>query len=214
MIPAGFRLRKLARALAASILLVALLFHSVAPPASAASEIFIDHSVEVAFPVAMAFKVVARSTSNITKLRLHYRVERQNEADVTSEGRPQFEPGNPVNAQWVWDMRRGGLPPGAMVRYWWTAEDATGNRVDTQPVTVSFEDRRYQWQSITSGPVTLLWYNGAREFADVLMDAAQQSLSKMRNEMGATPERKVRIFIYGSTQELQGATLFPQEWTG
>ena len=94
------------------------------------------------------------------KLRLHYIVDRQNYASVISEGWAQFNPATSVNTQWLWDMRKSGLPPGSQVEYWWTAEDAAGKSAETSHSTVSFDDNRYKWQSITTGPVTLLWYNG------------------------------------------------------
>ena len=69
--------------------------------------------------------------------------------------------------------------PGTQVEYWWTAEDAAGKSAETSRATVSFDDNRYKWQSITTDPVTLLWYNGNRAFANALMTAAQQGLQRI-----------------------------------
>ena len=181
---------------------------------SAASGITLESSVQVAFPASMTFFVKAQSDANIVRLRLHYKVDRVNYAQVVSEGWAQFKPSLSVNSQWLWDMRKGGLPPVTQVAYWWTAMDTAGERAETQPSTVSFDDDRYKWQSITTEAVTLLWYQGNRSFADVLMTAAQQGLQRLENDTGAVPKRHVRIYIYGTTQDLQGALLFPREWTG
>ena len=182
--------------------------------ASAASDITLNSSVQISFPTFMTFKVSAQSDVNIVQLRLHYIVDRQNYANVTSEGWAQFDPATSVNAQWLWDMRKSSLPPGSQVEYWWTAEDAAGKSAETNHSTVSFDDNRYNWQSITTEPVTLLWYNGASSFADTLMTAAQQGLQRIENDTGATPQGHARIYIYASTQDLQGAQLFPQQWEG
>jgi hypothetical protein len=111
-------------------------------------------------------------------------------------------------------MRKSSLPPGAQVEYWWTADDASGKSSQTSPATVSFNDNRYNWQSITTAPVTLEWYNGSRTFADALMTAAQQGLSRIENDTGAIPQGTVRIYIYASAQDLQSAQLFPSTWEG
>ncbi len=183
-------------------------------PVSAASGITLSSSVQISFPNSMSFGVKAQSDANIVKLRLHYIVDRQNFASVVSEGWPQFNPAPSVETQWLWDMRKSSLPPGAQVEYWWTAEDAAGKSGETDRAAVSFDDDRYEWQSITMAPVTLLWYKGDRAFADALMAAAQDGLQRIENDTGAVPQGNVRIYIYASAQDLQGAQLFTPQWEG
>lgn len=186
-----------------------------ATSSASASGINLSSSVQVSFPNSIAFDVKAQSDANITKLRLHYIVDEQNYATVVSEGWPQFSPSTSVDTQWVWDMREsGGLPPGAQVEYWWTAEDSANESAQTSISTVSFDDSRYKWQSITTDPVTLFWYNGDQSFANALMTAARQGLQRIQDELGLTPQGHVRIYIYASAQDLQGAQLFAQQWEG
>lgn len=208
---------QLTRILACILLaLLAIVPFAVTPrfSASAVSDITLSSSVQISFPTSMTFKAKAQSDVDIVQLRLHYIVDRQNYANVTSESWAQFDPATSVDAQWVWDMRKSSLPPGAHVEYWWTAENAAGKTAQTSRSTVSFDDNRYDWQSITVEPVTLLWYHGSTSFVDALMTAAQQGLQRIKGDTGATPQGHVRIYIYASTQDLQGARLFPQQWEG
>jgi hypothetical protein len=138
----------------------------------------------------------------------------QNYATVVSEGWALFNPAKSVNTGWFWDMRKSALPPDSQVEYWWTALDAAGNITATEHATLVFDDARYKWQSISQGPITIFWYNGARDFADSLMTAAQQGLSRIENNVGAVPRGSVRIYIYASAQDLQSAQLFAQSWEG
>ena len=181
---------------------------------AASSSITLNSSVQISFPTSMTFDIKAQGVVNITDLRLYYIVDRQNFASVVSESWLQFSPAKSVDAQWVWDMQKSPLPPGAQVEYWWTAEDGAGGTAQTDRATVSFEDDRYQWQSITAAPVTLLWYDGSRAFADALMAAAQQGLHRIENDTGAMPQGNVRIYIYASQQDLLSAQLFPPEYQG
>jgi hypothetical protein len=195
-----------------AIMPLATASHSLASPAS---EISLSSSVQASFPNSITFNVKAQSDAKITTLRLHYMVDEQNYAEVVSEGWPQFTPSTSVDTQWVWNMQEsGGLPPGAQVEYWWTAEDAAGNSVQTDTSTVSFDDNRYTWQSITTGPVTLLWYKGNNQFANALMAAAQQGLQRIQTTIGLTPQGHVSIYIYASVSDLQGSQLFAQQWEG
>jgi hypothetical protein len=181
---------------------------------TAAAGITLNSSVQISFPPSMTFNVHAQSNTSITQLRIHYKVDRQNFADVTSEAWAQFTPATTVDTSWLWDMRKSGLPPGAQVEYWWTALDAAGQTGETAHSTVTFDDNRYHWQSITSSPVILEWYNGSQSFADSLMTAAQQGLQRIESNVGAIPTGQVLIYIYNGAQDLQGAQLFAPQWEG
>jgi len=46
------------------------------------------------------------------------------------------------------------------------------------------------------------------------MAAAQQALTKLGQDTGAELEKPVKLYIYADAQDLQGAMIYPQEWTG
>ncbi len=46
------------------------------------------------------------------------------------------------------------------------------------------------------------------------MLVAQQALARLTEDTGAYLKKPVKLFIYASTEDLQGAMIFPQEWTG
>ena len=106
------------------------------------------------------------------------------------------------------------LPPGAEIQYSWRIEDAAGHELETPWKTVQFNDNRYSWKSLTEGKITLFWYEGDQSFAQELMDSANAALEKLAQDTGAHLEQAVDIYIYASSQDLLGALIFPQEWTG
>jgi hypothetical protein len=175
--------------------------------------------VDVNFPNQAVFTVDAESNVNIVDARLYYRVDKMNYADVVSEGWADFTPASRIEANWVWDMANASLPPGAEVTYWWMIEDSAGDKIETSPQTMHFDDGRYSWQSLTStvpqgGELTLFWYEGSDSFAQDLMDACQGGLAKLTQDIGTYLERPVEIYIYASAGDLQGAMIFSPEWTG
>lgn len=185
-----------------------------------------DVGVEVDFPGQAVFTLGAESSSHIIDVRLCYRVDKMNYAEVISESWASFSPATTIEAEWVWDMRNASLPPGAEVMYWWMIEDASGNRFETSPEVMRFNDDRYPWRSLTSGglpagahidedyALTLFWYEGDDSFARELMDACEEGLVRLTEDIGAYPQRAIEIYIYASTDDLRGAMIFPQEWTG
>ena len=197
------------------LVILTLLLLLVFSPVEAESDISVlDTSITMDFPYSLAFNLEAESLADILDARLHYQVDRMNYAQVVSEGWAEFTPAMRVETSWVWDMRKASLPPGAQVTYWWTIKNADGEELQTLPKVVYFEDDRYQWQSLTDREITIFWYHGDDEFANELMDACQEGLARLTQEFGAYPERPINIYVYASSQELQGAMIFPQEWTG
>jgi hypothetical protein len=179
----------------------------------------IASDVEVDFPDEAVFTVEAESYVDIVDVRLYYQVDKMNYAEVVSEGWADFTPASKIEASWVWDMNYGGLPPGAEVAYWWMVEDEDGNRVETSPQVMHFDDSRYTWQSLTStvfegGAMTLFWYSGDDSFANELMAACDEGLTWLIDDIGTYPERPIKIYIYASSDDLKGAMVFSQEWTG
>jgi hypothetical protein len=175
--------------------------------------------VDVDFPSQAVFTVEAESNVDIVDARLYYQVDRMNYAEVVSEGWADFAPATRIEANWVWDMANASLPPGADVTYWWIIEDDDGNRVETSPKIMHFDDDRFTWRSLTggaggSGAMTLYWYAGSDSFAQELMDICEDGLASLTQDIGTYPEKPIKIYVYQSTSDLRGAMVFSQEWTG
>jgi hypothetical protein len=175
----------------------------------------VKSAAEVKYPLQVNFSLSAKSSVTISDIRLRYSVEQDSFAEVTSETYLSFTPASAVNAQWTMDMKRiGGFPPGTVIRYWWVIKDASGARIETPPSRVDFEDNRYSWQNLTEGLVNLYWYSGGTAFAKEVMAVAQEALTRLSVDTGAQIKKPVKIYVYGSNQDLLGALIFPYEWTG
>ncbi len=198
--------------------LVICLFLSILSPTlvQAQSELTIlANSAQVEFPSKLSFNLSAEGDVNITDIRLCYTVDRASFAQVTSEVYIEFIPATIVDVNWTLEMVKiGGLPPGSSVDYWWAVEDASGGRIETAPSRIQLDDNRYSWHSLTEGEVTIYWYKGNDSFAREIMLSAQQALARLAEDTGAELERPVKLYIYANAQDLQGAMIYSQEWTG
>jgi len=202
--------------------LVALILVLFAGPSLVAAQDGITvtaNNVEVDFPGQAVFTVQAESPAEIVDVRLDYRVDKMNYADVISEGLADFVPGEEVDASWTWDMRNASLPPGAEVTYWWRIKDAAGNELETAAEVMQFDDDRYTWHSLTAtvpqvGELTMYWYQGTDSFAQELMDACEEGLATLTQDIGAYPEGAIKIYVYASSSDLQGAMISSNAWSG
>ena len=200
------------------LILVVFLFLAMPSPAQVQSQqglTILNTSVSAEFPLRLKFDLSARDDADIVDIRLRYTIDRLTFAHVTSEAYVQFMPDNLVDVSWVLEMVRiGGLPPGTSVEYWWVVRDAEDHEVQTAPSRLQFDDTRYTWRGLTEGEITLYWYNGDEAFAQELMDTAQEAMSKVTGNTGTRLEKPVQLYIYADSQDLKGAMIFPQEWTG
>jgi hypothetical protein len=186
------------------------------PPVQAQGELAIlNSSVAVVFPSQLDFSLSAQSNVDITDIRLCFTVDQSSFAEVVSEGYVEFIPSTTVDVSWSLEMvKTGGLPPGATVRYWWRVKDASGRMVESTPTQLRYDDTRYSWRSLTEGEVTIYWYEGDEAFVQELMSATQQALERLAEDTGACLEKPAELYIYASSQDLLGAMIHPQEWTG
>lgn len=186
-----------------------------APIRAAGGPTVLESSAEISFPGRINFSITAESDRDINDIRLHFSVNRRSYASVTSEIYIRISPGTRISTEWAWDMRKtGGLPPGTVIRYWWSVGDAAGRRMRTEPEELRFDDNRFKWQTLKKDGVTLLWYQGSSTFAGDLLDAAVEGLERLRVNTGARLDGPVSIYIYADSADLQSAMIFPQTWTG
>ncbi len=163
----------------------------------------------------MSFSAQITSSVNITDIRLRYRINQMSFADVIAEGFVEFQSATKVSAKYDLDMRRfGGFPPGTTMQYWWAVKDANRAFEESAALTYRINDNRYTWKSISKGIINLYWYQGDNSFAQALMDTAQSSIAKLTQDTGARPDKSIDIYIYASSQDLQGSMIYPSEWTG
>lgn len=199
-----------------SALLIWLSVVMIFPASVHAQEITIlSSSVKIDFPLSIVFNLSAQSADNIVDARLNYVVEQRHYVDLISEGYVAVTPATSVDAQWVWDMRQtGGLPPGSVIQYWWTIKGADGSVTETVPTNLEFNDNRYTWRNLQQGQATIYWYQGDDNFAQQLMDSTQQALASLEQNTGAKLSQPIKLYIYGDSRDLQGALVYPQDWTG
>ncbi|UCC16176.1 MAG: peptidase MA domain-containing protein [Dehalococcoidales bacterium] len=201
------------------ILLTAILLLGVLAPVHpllAADKItVIESSAEAEFPDKLIFTLSAEGNVDITDVRLFYYVDRLSYAHVTSEVLIDIIPDRRITAEWAWDMRKtGGMPPGTNIQYWWSIRDGHGNTLETLPVTLSYDDARFEWERIRHSGITLYWHTGDMDFGEELMSAAIEGLDRLYQSTGADITDPIEIYIYANSNDLRSAMIFPQTWTG
>jgi hypothetical protein len=75
-----------------------------------------------------------------------------------------------------------------------------------------YEDNRFKWQKLEGSQVTVYYYSQERTARQVLQ-ASLDTLAKMKSKAGQAMERPVKVYVYGSKQEMDVALPFRSETT-
>jgi hypothetical protein len=105
-------------------------------------------------------------------------------------------------------LERGEIPPGSEVEVYWRIEDAAGHRLQTEPITFTYMDDRFDWQQLARGKVTLYWYDADHDVGQRLLESALDSLARLEERIGIGPGQPIKIIVYQNKEEMEGALAF------
>jgi hypothetical protein len=112
-------------------------------------------------------------------------------------------------------MRKtGSLPPKAVVWYQWRIQDEAKREFITPKSTVVFEDTRFQWNLESSANLDVYYHDQDSTTIKNLISGVQTNLSRIKLPTIIPAERKIKILIYRTYDEVKSSGLFKQDWTG
>ena len=164
------------------------------------------------YPDNIRFFVTARSPQVIDEIRLFFR----------STGRYatgtywtlEFEPAELVTGETVLPTGFGSryIPPGTAIRYSFEIWDEAGAVYRTPDQEIIYFDARFDWQTITSGLITVDYYGEeGKGRAATVLNAAQEGLRSMAPVLGIDPTEQFRIVAYDSYFEMSAALPFDSQ---
>ncbi len=156
--------------------------------------------------------ISAHGNTEIVDVEFFYRVQGQL---ATTRNTADFSPGTQVDASFSIDQTSIYFPPGTVLEYWWKLTDANGETLKTEKQTYEYMDNRHNFNVLSNERVSVYWYRGDDKFGQALFNQANVALDRLENTIGVKVENQVKIFIYGSHQDLLDAiAVGAQEWTG
>lgn len=179
-------------------------------PALGAQSIISNEAV-VDYPTEVHFRLDIDPAVTITDAILTYDVEQSACLDVSTQVPVEVE-GSLI--EWDWAMIRSGNPPPGVDLWWeWTVTDEKGETFTTPRQSLTLSDDRFDWQTVSQGDVTLHWYAGEK-VGPLLLEAAVDGLELLEQDMGIELQEDVEFYIYGSSEDMQEAVLYIQDWAG
>jgi len=169
-------------------------------------------SVHYSFGQQATFSIAVSADAGIHALYLYLQKEGDTRIDVAAV---PFEGGTSVQASAQLDLRHHSLPPFGDVAWWWEVRDAIGNTLTTEPSVFQYVDNRFEWRTVSAGPVRLYTVVDDALYTQAALDIAQTSLVQIAQALGSAPPDEVKLYIYPSLADLRAALeMGGREWMG
>jgi hypothetical protein len=110
-----------------------------------------------------------------------------------------------ADGSWTARVLDGGFtPPNTVQDYRFRAVD--GDRSVVGPTgRFTLADDRFEWRSLSDGPMTLHWYTGDEAFARRALAVGVQAIDQAADLLGVADVEPVDFFVYDSSEALYGA---------
>ena len=153
---------------------------------------------ESQFPDGVKFFIEAESPDTINDIRVYFK--KIGQTNRSSYRAVEFKPGTHIQGESL--IRSGGneyIPPGTRIVYTFEIRDTAGRVWRTPEQTVVYLDGRFDWQTITDGPITV-YYQGEQEkpTAEVVLESASSALDRMGPVLGIAPKDQLNIVTYSN----------------
>ena len=191
---------KLLWVLPAGILLAGLFLGiGLQAEASGGSLEVVSQDASVDFSEGVTFSVEVEGDADVVEVKLSFR---------NANGGPwsyvylEAEPSPRVQASYLLDT--GGtiyVPPQGSIEYFYTVRDAEDNVTKTLPRTLFYTDTRFRWESITVGPLILLYHDLPRSRVEAIQQELEDSIARVEDILHSRPDKPMRGVIYNRGDE-------------
>jgi hypothetical protein len=175
----------------------------------------IANQAVVSFPDKIAFSLKGTSSAKIKDIQLVLGTNKRSMTPETVTAKPDFKEGQAIDATWDWFMKKtGSIPPGATITWKWILTDSEGNKTTAPQQTTTYNDSRFNWNSKQLTNLDICWHDQSESMINELLMEVDSKLSIIQLGVNIPTDRRPKVFVYRSSQELRDAVLFEQQWTG
>jgi hypothetical protein len=105
----------------------------------------------------------------------------------------------------VFDLHARSLRAFAEVEYRFHLTLADGSVYTSEKFRFTYEDNRFEWQTLEDGPFQVHWYSGDIVFAQSALDVAHAGLARIQGLIAAPTPELVVFYIYANPRDMEPA---------
>ena len=170
--------------------------------------VVLSDEVTSQFPEGINFNLSVETASPVDDIRVFYKSKG---ADNISYGRLEFDEGPATQGAFFLDTSvgtEGGtnfIPPGTVFRYHYQVFTEDGESFKTEQKEFVYTDSRFEWTTITEGPITVYYYGPTETRAQLILDASLEATANMSRVLGLEQVEPINIVTYNNYRHMQPA---------
>jgi len=169
----------------------------------------------VSFPDRIRFSLKGSSPVPVKYVWLEYSTNSHAVANASTRIKIDFQQSVAMLVSWDWNIENGAsLPPGTLVRWQWILTDVNERSLTVPGNSVVFLDTRYSWQIRNMPEMDIYWHVKNENLIFTLTNALQSHLARLELNVTIPPERRPKVFVYDTSEELRGAVPHSPDWAG
>ena len=166
---------------------------------------FVDFGMESQFPEGIRFYGAINSSVEVEDIRVTYEVgdrniTQYNYLDLVRTG------SNPVAIEGELLVNTNSperyVPPGSVIKYQLEVLAANGESYQSEFRETLLLDARFEWDTVTRGPVTVYYHGPVQSRAETLAEKTREGLDLMAPVTGAEIETPIAIMLYNNNAEM------------
>ena len=170
--------------------------------------VILAEEVTSQFPDGITFNLSLETSSPVDDIRVFYKPPA---ADTISYGHLEFDTGPATQASFFLDTSVGSeggtsfIPPGAVFRYYYQVFTKDGESFKTEQKEFVYTDSRFEWTTISEGPLTVYYYGPTETRAQSILDASLDATTNMARVLGVEQVGPINIIAYNNYRHMQAA---------
>ncbi len=177
--------------------------HQATPPITV-----ISSGAESQFPEGVRFYAEVETVSPLQDIRVNFTAVSGSVSQYNYLNIPEGETGT-VSGEYVLRLNTPDryMPPGARMRFWFEVSDEAGNTLTTDDQELMITDARpkFDWHSVTSGPVTVMFSGPIETRANFIAEGSARTLEIMKDVTGSEIETPITVTLYANNADMIGA---------
>lgn len=184
------------------LFITGILIGITSPLPARADTLVVDPRAEYMFGSYLTFRAELQSDITISEARFYFR----RPEDVSPNVIPAILDNQRILV-YDYDNMRFPLRAFSRVDFWFEVTTEGGVIIQSNPEVFYYEDNRFAWQNLQSGPFRVHWYEGDTTFGQELLDVAQKGLQQAYSWLPVATPEEMNIYVYASAQEMRSTLM-------
>ena len=176
----------------------------VSPTSVYAQPQVIETSVDYVFGESVTFKAIVESEFPIVSGKLFFQASNDTQ---TILGTPEITQVDDTTYEfnYTYPISDYPLPAFSSIQYRYIITLKDGDIVQFPWDSFEYQDNRFVWNELKESSFRVFWYEGDIEFAQRVLDTAQEGSNKIQNLLQLTLPTPLKIYVYPDGQTMQKA---------